>query len=210
MQNLVEILNGTIAATLENVQRSLVIVQGRRFGAGAGVIWRADGLILTNNHVVNDHNPLVILSDGQKYEARLVARDPEIDMAILHIPAANLPIAVPADSRNVRIGELAFAVGHPWGQRGYVTAGIISAILTVQTRRTRRWLPVIRTDAALAPGNSGGPLVNAAGQVLGLNTMIVGGDQGVAVPIHIAEAFMAEAAKTAEAGKFFTKTQTRV
>ncbi len=210
MQNLVEILNGVAAATLERVQRSLVIVQGRRFGAGAGIIWQSDGLILTNNHVVNDHNPLVILSDGQKYEATLVGRDAEIDIALLHIPAGNLPAAAPADSRNVRIGELAFAVGHPWGQQGYVTAGIVSAIFTVQTRHTRRWVPVIRTDATLAPGNSGGPLVNAAGQVLGINTMIVGGDQGVAVPIHIAETFITEVAKTAEAGRFFTKTQTRV
>ncbi|MGE5224678.1 MAG: S1C family serine protease [Omnitrophica WOR_2 bacterium] len=186
-------LNGVHDAAgdaIQKVQHSLVIVQGQRFGAGAGIIWHGDGIILTNNHVVNRQKQRVILENGKEYEARLLGRDPDIDLAVLQIEARQLHTAGIANSRYVRIGELVFATGHPWGMRNYVTAGIVSAIGTLQTRRSGRLVPFIRTDAALAPGNSGGPLVNAAGEVLGINTMIVGGDQGVAIPSHIAEEFV--------------------
>jgi serine protease Do len=92
----------------------------------------------------------------------------------------------------VKVGQLVFAVGHPWGQLGVVTAGIISALSTAKGRDGRE-IPVLRTDATLAPGNSGGPLVNAVGGVVGINTMIVGGDQGVAIPSYLATSFIHEA-----------------
>lgn len=176
---------------MERVRRSLVQVHNGHFGAGAGIIWREDGVVLTNNHVIgrSEGYRKVILADGTAYPARLIARDPEIDLALLKVDAAGLPVALVADTGDLKIGQLVFAVGHPWGQLGHVTAGIVSAINQVQTRRGRT-IPVIQTDAALAPGNSGGPLVNAVGGVVGINTMIVGGDQGVAVPANLAAAFV--------------------
>jgi serine protease Do len=186
-------LSEAMASVAGRVQRSLVVVQGHRFGAGAGVIWRPDGLILTNNHVVNSHEPRVILPDGRQYQARILARDPEIDLALLRIEARDLTPAGIADSRRLKVGQLVLAVGHPWGQRGFVTAGVISALVQAETSQPGRRLPVIRTDASLAPGNSGGPLVDATGAVIGINTLIVGGDQGVAIPSHLAETFVAQA-----------------
>jgi serine protease Do len=183
-------LSDALGRLADEVRRSLVIVQGHRFGAGAGVIWRQDGIILTNNHVVNSRVPRVILPDGRQFQARLVGRHPDIDLAILHIEAGDLYTARIADSRHLKVGQLVLAVGHPWGQRGYVTAGIISALLEAQGDRNGQRLLVIRTDAALAPGNSGGPLVDTAGRVIGINTLIVGGDQSVAIPSHMAEAFV--------------------
>jgi serine protease Do len=102
-----------------------------------------------------------------------------------------------ADSRSLLVGQIAVAIGHPWGQRGVLTAGIISGMGEARTQGARKSLPVIRTDAELAPGNSGGPLMNASGGVIGINTLIVGGDQGVAIPSHVVEAFV-EASLNAE------------
>jgi serine protease Do len=180
-----------MAALVRRVQSSLVLVRGRRYGAGAGIIWDSDGLILTNNHVVGRQTPFVLLGDDREFEARLVARDPEIDLALLQIPAQDLPAASIADSNHLKVGELVFALGHPWGQRGYVTRGVVSALSQAQTSGKRGRIPIIRTDAPLAPGNSGGPLVNAAGAVIGINTLIVGGDQGVAIPSYLASEFVA-------------------
>ncbi|MCH7662485.1 MAG: trypsin-like peptidase domain-containing protein [Chloroflexi bacterium] len=128
-------------------------------------------------------------------EIVLLARDPEVDLALLRIDAAGLqPLSI-GDSTQVRVGELVFALGHPWGQRAAVTAGIVSHLSNVQTSGRRGLIPIIRTDAHLAPGNSGGPLVNAVGEVIGINTMIVGGDQGVAVPSAVAVDFVETALK---------------
>jgi serine protease Do len=96
-----------------------------------------------------------------------------------------------ADSHDLKVGQLVFAVGHPWGQPGVVTMGIISALIKAVTKKGKQF-PVIRSDSLLAPGNSGGPLINAAGGVIGINTMIIGGDQGVAIPSHLAQALIEE------------------
>lgn len=180
-----------MAATVERVKRSLVQVINERSGAGAGLVWRGDGVILTNNHVAGRRRLEVVLANGSRYPATLLARDPDVDLAVLKIEAANLPTALIADSRDLRVGQIVFAVGHPWGQVGFVTAGIVTALGAASTRGGRQ-VPIIRSDAALAPGNSGGPLVNAAGGVVGINTLIVGGDQGLAVPIHLASEFIQE------------------
>lgn len=185
-------LNTALADTVEAVQRSLVIVQGHRHGFGAGVIWRNNGMILTNAHVVNQRAPLIVLQDGREFTASVVRHEPEIDLALLKIPVEGLAPAQVAAQSELRIGELVFAVGHPWGQRGFITLGVLSAFELAQTRGPRRMVPVLRTDAQLAPGNSGGPLVNAAGKVIGLNTLILGGDQGIAIPAYLAEQFVNE------------------
>jgi serine protease Do len=184
-------LTSALDELIARVMPSLVVVRGHRWGAGAGIIWSADGLILTNNHVVGRHTPVVVLQDDGEYEARLLARDPGVDLALLEIAAGDLPAAAPA-SGTPRIGEMAFAFGHPWGQRNTVTQGVISAVTSAETR-DRRTIPVLRTDVPLAPGNSGGPLVNAAGEVIGVNTLIVGGDQSVSVPVSVGTEFIANA-----------------
>jgi serine protease Do len=128
----------------------------------------------------------------------VLAQAPEIDLAILggEIPQdydLDLPVAPIADSRGLRVGQLALAIGHPWGQIGAVSSGVISSLGPVPVQGARGSVDVIRTDVRLAPGNSGGPLMNASGGVIGINTMIVGGDLGVAIPSHVVETFVEEA-----------------
>src|SRR5512138_3740512 len=187
--------NGTFTQVIhdlvQQVLPSLVVVRGHRFGAGSGIVWDSSGLILTNNHVVGRRTPIVLLQDDREYESRLVARDPDVDLALLSIDAAGLtplrPVSVPP-----RVGEMVFAFGHPWGQRNTVTRGIVSALVTAQNRRGET-LPVVRSDAPLAPGNSGGPLVNARGEVVGINAMIVGGDQSVSIAASVVNDFVKKA-----------------
>src|SRR5687768_6899879 len=187
--------NGTFTQVIDEfVQRvmpSLVIVRGHRFGAGAGIIWDASGLILTNNHVVGRRHPVVILQNDREYESRLLARDPDVDLALLSIDATDLTALAPA-SVSPRVGEMVFAFGHPWGQRNTVTRGIVSALVHAHNRRGEK-LPVVRSDVPLAPGNSGGPLVNAKGEVVGINAMIVGGDQSVSIAASVANDFVKKA-----------------
>lgn len=195
-------LTTDIAAALstvaQRVQRSLVVVHNGRFGAGAGVAWRLGGYIVTNHHVVARGRLRVTLPDGSTTSAALVAQEPQLDLALLRVDQPELPAAMIADSRGLKPGHIVLAVGHPWGQRGFVTAGIVSGHGSVETRdprgqrisQTSTSIPIIRTDVRLAPGNSGGPLVNAVGGVVGINTMIVGGDLGVAIPSYIVDAFV--------------------
>jgi serine protease Do len=187
--------NGTFTKVIEElvqqVMPSLVVVRGHRFGAGSGIVWDANGLILTNNHVVGRRLPIVVLQDDREYESRLLARDPDVDLALLTIEAANLTSLKPA-SVSPRVGEMVFAFGHPWGQRNTVTRGIVSALASAQNRSGQK-VPIVRSDAPLAPGNSGGPLVNASGEVIGINAMIVGGDQSVSIAASVAREFVKKA-----------------
>ena len=182
-------LSDSLDGLVRFVRPSLVIVNGQRFGYGAGFIWAAEGLILTNAHVVQRHAPLVRLDDEREFEGRLVERDKEVDLALLEIDARGLP-AIRIAQVLPRVGEMVFTFGHPWGQRGYVSGGIVSAIAMARTRGRRGSFPVIRSDAPLAPGNSGGPLVNGAGELVGVNAMIVGGDQSISIPATVAHDFV--------------------
>ena len=192
--------NGTFTQVIDDlVQRvmpALVIVRGHRFGAGSGIVWDANGLILTNNHVVGRRTPKVILQDDREYESKLIARDPDVDLALLSIEAGGLMPLEPA-TVSPRVGEMVFAFGHPWGQRNTVTRGIVSALVAVQNRHGDT-VPVIRSDAPLAPGNSGGPLVNAKGEVVGINAMIVGGDQSVSIAASVVNEFVEKAVRNFE------------
>lgn len=184
--------NGTFTQAIhelvQQVMPSLVIVRGHRFGAGAGIVWAEDGLILTNNHVVGRQTPIVVLQNDGEYSSRLLARDPDVDLALLSIEATQLT-PLRAASASPRVGELVFAFGHPWGQRNTVTRGIVSALAFAQNRRGDT-LPIVRSDVPLAPGNSGGPLVNAYGEVVGINAMIVGGDQSVSISVSVVNDFV--------------------
>jgi serine protease Do len=144
---------------------------------GSGVIWAPDGLIVTNAHVAQDRRVGVVLLDGGSFEARLLAWDPERDLAALAIDAHGLPAADVGDSATLRVGELVVAVGNPLGLAGAVTAGVIHAI----GPRRSEGASFIQADLRLAPGNSGGPLANAHGRVIGINARVAGG-LALAVP----------------------------
>lgn len=180
------------SSAVTDVNPGLVTVFAKRCGAGAGILWNRDGLVLTNRHVLGRHTPRVLLADERQFEAHVIATDEEVDLALLRIDGKDLPAARIGDSKALRVGELVFTLGHPWGQRNAASFGIVSHLDSARTRGRRGVIPVIRTDARLAPGNSGGPLVNAAGEVVGINTMIVGGDQGIAIPAAVALEFVTQ------------------
>lgn len=183
-------LNISLDGFLSRVCPLLVVIQNGRHGAGAGLLV-GDGQVLTSLHVVARGRSIkVMLDDGTFYEAHIRYRETETDLALLGIPASGLPSALFSE-RAPRPGEMVFAFGHPWGQRAVLTAGVLSAVTTIRTQNGE--FPVLRTDARLAPGNSGGPLLNAAGEVIGLNAMIFGGDQGIAIPVAVIQAFLQKA-----------------
>jgi serine protease Do len=179
-------LAAELTAVAEHLCRATVQVRGRGAGGGSGVIWRPDGVILTNAHVARGPRVTVALADGRSLEAEVAARDPWLDLAVLSVAAADLPAARIGDSNALRVGELVFAVGNPFGVRGALTAGIIHAIGPAGAADGPRRL---QADIRLAPGNSGGPLADAQGRVIGINSMIAGG-LALAVPSHTVEGLL--------------------
>ena len=151
-------------------------------GIGAGTIWRSDGLIVTNDHVVPSGRADVRLSDGRTVTSQVVARDPGNDLAVLSVNLGGLP-AIDARRTPVRPGELVMAIGHPFGMRYAVALGIVSTATGTVEGFAR---PLIRADVPIGPGSSGGPLVDALGRVVGINAM-VGGGMALAVPTYLAE-----------------------
>ncbi|GAB5099436.1 DegQ family serine endoprotease [Caballeronia sp. HLA56] len=157
-------------------------------GVGSGFILSTDGYVMTNAHVVDDADTIyVTLTDKREFKARLVGVDERTDVAVVKISAANLPAITIGDSNKVRVGEWVLAIGSPFGLDNTVTAGIVSA----KGRDTGDYLPFIQTDVAVNPGNSGGPLINMAGEVIGINSQIysrTGGFMGISFAIPIDEA----------------------
>ncbi len=151
-------------------------------GVGSGVVVSPDGLMLTNNHVIDGAKEIAVsLSDGRKFGARALGRDPDTDLAVLRGETGEtLPVARLANSKSVRPGQIAIAIGNPLGFQSTVTAGIVSAVgRSLRAQSGRLIGDVIQTDAALNPGNSGGPLANSAGEVIGINTAVIMGAQGI-------------------------------
>jgi serine protease Do len=180
-----------LAEVAERLRRITVQVRSGGRSAGSGVVWRRDGLIVTNAHVATASRAEVVLPDGRVLDGVVTARDRRHDLAALQLAGDRLEPAVRVDARTLRAGELVIALGHPLGVANAAALGVVHRA-PGGSRGASRW---VQADIRLAPGNSGGPLGDRAGRVVGLNAMIVGG-LGYAVPTHLIERFVAgEAAR---------------
>ena len=190
-----------IVELAERARTSVVQIRVHGRSIGAGVVWDGDGGIVTNHHVVGDERgPFqVVLSDGRVARGEVVAWHPSADLALLQAPAGDLKAATVGNSDTLRVGHLVFAIGHPWGQPGVVTAGIVSGTGQESVRWGGRPAEYIRSDVRLAPGNSGGPLIDAQGRVAGINSMIFGGDLSVAIPSNLVQRWLAQLKPSARA-----------
>ncbi len=178
-------------------------------GTGSGFIINGEGLILTNSHVVNGADTVSVkLKDGREFQGKVLGRDPVTDVAVVKIQANNLPVVTMGNSDQLRPGEWAIAIGNPLGLDNTVTAGIISATgrTSAEVRVPDKRVSFIQTDAAINPGNSGGPLLNQRGEVIGMNTAIIGGGAqglGFAIPINTAQKISQQLIATGKANHPF-------
>ncbi len=203
MTTLLPKLNSDLGDLADRVRRSLVQVSVGQSGSGSGVVFTADGLVVTNAHVVSGNRQgrqvsefQVTLPDGAVTTARLLAKDDDSDVALLKIDPleGELPELVPievGDSRNLRAGQWVMAMGHPWGVAGAAAAGIVIGAgpdLPEAPGAGKDWIAV---DLALRPGHSGGPLVDHHGKMIGISAMMAGLEVGMAVPAHVIQEFVA-------------------
>ncbi len=208
MTNILTHFSDGIAAVSGRVLAAMVQIRNGRNGAGAGMIWRANGLIVTNAHVIGQHPTsragrsgqtrqdgvstlTVRLADGREYTPRLLAVDPEHDLAALQIDVPDLPTIPLGNSQQLKPGELVFAFGYPYGVTGGATAGVVIGVGTQVADLGVSGQEWVTASLHLRPGHSGGPMVDGAGRLIGINTLMNGPDVGVAVPVDVAKRFVA-------------------
>lgn len=185
---LLDAYSQTVAGAVERIGPAvaqITVGANGRAGQGSGFVISPDGLIVTNNHVVSDAKTVrVHMQDGFSSEARVLGRDPDTDMALIRTDTS-LSVSAPlGNSRNLKRGQIAIAIGNPLGFEWTVTAGVVSALgRSMRAQNGRLIDDVIQTDAALNPGNSGGPLISSAGEVIGVNTAVIRGAQGIAFAV---------------------------
>jgi S1-C subfamily serine protease len=185
-EDLLDAYSSAVVGVVERISASVVHVQVRGrshgMGSGSGTILSPDGIVLTNNHVVEGASGIELaLTDSRRVQARVLGRDPDTDIAVLRAETSDrLPAARLGNSKKVKPGQIAIAIGNPFGFESTVTAGIVSAVgRSLRAQNGRLIGDVIQTDAALNPGNSGGPLVNSRAEVIGVNTAVIMGAQGI-------------------------------
>ncbi len=193
-------LNEQSAGLVEQVRQSLVSISNGRDGQGAGTIWHEDGLVLTNAHVVlsgpgrRRGSLSVRLWDERVLAARLLAFDRRHDVAALAVDANDLPTIELGESRRLRPGHWVLSVGHPWGVMGAASAGMVIGVgANLPGMPNGANWELIAASLQLRPGHSGGPMVDASGRLVGINTMIAGPEVGLAVPVHVVKRFLKEA-----------------
>lgn len=199
MGSLLQQLDLEMGELVDSASRSIVQVRNSGGGAGAGSVWHSDGLIITNAHVVHGDNPTVVLSDGREFPASVVARSEAHDIAALSIDAQGLTSMPIGNSQDVEAGQWVMAIGHPWGRVNAATAGVIIGLESESPNSedpSKQWLAV---NLPLRPGNSGGPLIDAEGRLIGINTMMNGPDVGMAVPVHEIKRFLDREVKAVKA-----------
>jgi serine protease Do len=190
LTEVIQKFNAESARLSKQVHSSLVHVESGRWGAGAGTIWHSEGLILTNSHVARSHRLRITLPDRRRAAARLLARSRDLDLAALSVELSDLPVIELGDSAALQPGHWVMAFGHPWGVTGATTAGVVigqGAELPDRPAFGREWLAV---GLHYRPGHSGGPLVDSFGRLVGINTVMVGPDVGLAVPVHEVKEFL--------------------
>lgn len=204
----VGLLNQDLGQLVEQAKRSLVVIRSGSRGVGAGSVWDPSGLIVTNAHVTGRGNLMVSLPSGKDVPAQLLAQDKENDIAVLQVDAQGLQAIELGDSRGLAAGQWVMALGHPLGVHGAVSRGVVIGVGSdlpeapdstlsgftstgsASSEKGREW---VAASLSLRPGHSGGPLVDAQGRLVGINTMMAGPDVGLAVPVHVAKKFLGEA-----------------
>ncbi len=193
MSNIWQQINDSAAGSVQQVQQSLVQIVSNEGSMGAGIIWKSDGIIITNAHVVMGRNQVrdlqVVLQDGEPYDAQIVVADKTLDIAVLSISANDLPVVKVGSSAKLVVAQWLMAIGHPWGILDAITAGVVigTGNKLPEIGDKRDWIAV---DMKMRPGHSGGALFNQDGEVVGINTMIQGPEVSFAVPIDVVKQFL--------------------